>query len=133
MKGSLQLLVLRTLRGQGVLFSNISPHITMLGSDALDRGIAHRQVNSSLVDEAARDVVGQPIGLDNETIQRALDVAEFVRSRDGIGGPAPGEVRRIVQTRIAERMKEGEELDRVSKQIEHAHNELKQAVHNITG
>jgi argininosuccinate lyase len=100
---------------------------------ALDRGIAYHQVNASLVDEAARDVIGQPVGLDNETVRRALDVSQFVLSRDSVGGPAPGEMGRMVQARTAERKKEVEELHLLNNKIELANDELQQAVHNIMG
>ncbi len=43
------------------------------------------------IEAAAREVLGEPLGAyaDRESVERALDPAESVRSRDSVGGPAP--------------------------------------------
>lgn len=50
------------------------------------------EINSELIDEVARDVIGKSLGLSNKTVQAALDPKKFVEKRSIIGGPAPREV-----------------------------------------
>ncbi len=63
-----------------------------------EKGIDPRRVTAQLLDEAAVEYMGKPVGLGRETLQKSLDPVEFVRARRLYGGPAPEESRR----RIAE-------------------------------
>ncbi len=59
-----------------------------------ERGIKPREVSLELLDEAAIEYMGEPVGLSREAFQKALDPAEFVNARKLYGGPAPDECRR---------------------------------------
>src|SRR5262249_14373831 len=62
---------------------------------AAERGLTYRDVDSALLDEAARDITGTGAGLDDKTIRRSLDPSAFVASHNGYGGPAPRRVQQM--------------------------------------
>ncbi len=58
-----------------------------------ERGIAPSDVTTGLLDEAAIEYMGEPVGLSAEALARALDPRHFVESRAAVvGGPAPADV-----------------------------------------
>jgi argininosuccinate lyase len=59
-----------------------------------ERGLTPQQVTTALLDEAAMEYFGEPVGLSEDALLAALDPAHFVRTRTLFGGPAPDEVRR---------------------------------------
>ncbi|MEZ4502983.1 MAG: argininosuccinate lyase [Dehalococcoidia bacterium] len=59
-----------------------------------DRGIAPRDVQLELVDEASMEYHDQPSGLSETVLREALDPTHFVRARTLYGGPSPEESRR---------------------------------------
>ncbi|MBI3937213.1 MAG: argininosuccinate lyase [Betaproteobacteria bacterium] len=88
-----------TLVEHGLSFRTAHHIVGRLVRLATERGLGYRDVDRALVDEAARDIIGKDIGLSATAIKRALDPDGFVRSRRGNGGPAPGEVRRMIASR----------------------------------
>jgi argininosuccinate lyase len=63
---------------------------------AMDRGLTANQITSELVDQAARDVLGRPLGMHAVTVMSSLDPTHAVAAHDTVGGPSPAEVRRRV-------------------------------------
>lgn len=62
-----------------------------------DRGLGPSHLTYEVVDASARQVAGMPLPLDREAVGLALDYREGVKRRAGEGGPAPAEVRRMVE------------------------------------
>jgi argininosuccinate lyase len=69
---------------------------------AIAKGLTARQIDKAMVDQAAVEIVGHPLAISAEAIQRALDPEEFVRRRALTGGPAPVEVERMLAGRKQE-------------------------------
>lgn len=61
-----------------------------------EHAMAPNDVPISTVAEIFDEVVGNSFPLDEQTYRQAIDAAHFVRSRRGIGGPQPDEVRRML-------------------------------------
>ncbi len=61
---------------------------------AMDQGLGANQITTSMVDDAAKEVVGRPLGLSAELVAQCLDPAKAVAARRTTGSPEPGEVRR---------------------------------------
>jgi argininosuccinate lyase len=61
---------------------------------AMDAGLAANEINSAMVDQAAREVIGRPLGMPAATVASCLDPTAAVAARRTVGGPSPGEVRR---------------------------------------
>ncbi len=56
------------------------------------------ELSYELLQTAAREVLGTPLALTPEDVQGALDPEQFVRVRTILGGPAPAETRRALET-----------------------------------
>lgn len=66
---------------------------------AMARQLDGSQVTSALIDEAATLVIGHPLQLSPDIVQRAMDPVYFVKVRKLPGGPAPTEVHRALAAR----------------------------------
>ncbi|MDB4444633.1 argininosuccinate lyase [bacterium] len=96
-----------------------------------ERGIGPSEVDTDLLDEAAVQYTGSPIGLGEESLQKALDPLAFVKGRTLYGGPAPEESQR----RIAElsRNLEGdrEAVAVIRSRLQDANGKLERAIDGI--
>ena len=63
---------------------------------AVARGLKADEITTGLLEEAAGEVSARSISIDPETVRRSLDPTGAVAGRDGIGGPAPAEVLRMI-------------------------------------
>ena len=66
---------------------------------AVDRKLGYRDVDHVLLNEAAQEVAGHDVDIDDEAIQAALDPRGFISRGSGDGGPAPDEVRKMIANR----------------------------------
>ncbi len=66
---------------------------------AIRAGKSALEVSPEMVDAAAREVTGKPLGLAQEEIRRALDPEHFVQTHKLKGGPAPEVVQGMVASR----------------------------------
>jgi len=64
-----------------------------------DRGRAFSEVNSQLLSEMAKQVTGVPLEVDDAVIRSSLDLKKFIESHEVTGGPAPSEVRGMINGR----------------------------------
>jgi argininosuccinate lyase len=85
---------------------------------AMDQGLAANVITSAMVDLAARDVIGRPLGVPAATVASCLDPIQAVVARRTVGGPSPNEVRRrataIRNNLAAMRAVQSERYDRLS-------------------
>jgi argininosuccinate lyase len=63
---------------------------------AKERGLTPATLSPALLDEAASELVGRPLGLERRMIAEAMDPARGVAARRGPGGAAPAAVREMV-------------------------------------
>jgi argininosuccinate lyase len=91
------------------------------------------EITSEMVDSAAREVIGEPLGLSEETVKRALDPAENVRIRDIVGGPAPVEVKRMIEARRDALAQDKHRLEQRKHKLAEAAEHLQSAVEVIVG
>jgi argininosuccinate lyase len=63
---------------------------------ALDRGLRFDAVSPELVDEAARELTGRPIGLTQDQVESAIDPVRNLEGKRAAGSPAPSETRRLI-------------------------------------
>jgi argininosuccinate lyase len=74
---------------------------------AAERNITADRVDATLLDEAAKRVLGKPTGFTDDEVHEALDPRHFVESHTVCGGVAPTEVERMAADRsvkVAEAM-----------------------------
>lgn len=95
---------------------------------AMDAGLAADGITSAMVDAAALDQLGRPLGLPSERVRSSLDPAASVAARTVPGGPAPEAVAGAVaaaQTRLEERRAA---LAARRTRLQSARDELKRAI-----
>jgi len=66
---------------------------------AVDAGKDATGIDSRLLAEAAREMTGRPVEMDDEAIARCLDPRRFVEQHRVVGATAPDEVRRMAGSR----------------------------------
>lgn len=64
---------------------------------AFKQGKAATEIDALLVNEAAREVIGRELDIDDATVRNSLDPTAFVRAHDVPGGPAPEAVHYAIQ------------------------------------
>jgi len=69
----------------------------LMESTAKGEGKGENDVTPEMVDRAAIEYTGKPIGLSAQEIKKALDPLECVKARTLIGGPAPDQVKKQIE------------------------------------
>lgn len=64
---------------------------------AMDAGMAADSITTEMVDDAAREQLGRPLGLSADAVRTSLDPSASVAARTLPGGPAPDAVARAVE------------------------------------
>jgi argininosuccinate lyase len=77
---------------------------------ALEQGKKPADVDTAFVDRAAREYIGEPVNLSNETIREALNPLRAVKARTLFGGTAPAEVKRQIDQCYKRLHQDGETL-----------------------
>ena len=62
----------------------------------LEKGLKANEITPAMVEEAAQEVAGRSVTVDADMVRNSLDSTAAVEGRNVVGGPAPGEVRRLV-------------------------------------
>jgi argininosuccinate lyase len=88
-------------REKGLSFRTAHRVMGTVVRQALARGLGPSQIDVALIDEAAVEVIGRPLGLDAGILARALDPMQIVKARQGLGGTAPERVRESLERRAA--------------------------------
>lgn len=99
---------------------------------ALNRGLDATEVGADIVNESAREVIGQEFDITDEFVQDALDPRSFVETHDVPGGPAPREVRRMLGDRRATLDEHRARLTQRREERELAAGELDEFVDELT-
>ena len=98
-----------------------------------ERGLTTAETTPELLDEAAIEYMGKPVGLSKESLKRALDPANFIASRTLIGGTAPQEVRRQLAECRAGLTRDETEALAARRQIQEATQKLEAAIDALVG
>ncbi len=77
------------VREHGLSFRTAHRLVSTLVNAALARGLRADGIDLALVEAAAEEVLGRPLGMAAGKLRQALDPLESVRSHAGPGGPAP--------------------------------------------
>ncbi len=88
------------VRSYGLTFRQAHDLIAEVTSRAISENKTGDQVSPEMVEEAALKHLGRSLGISTEALKAATDPVENVRRRKGPGGPAPDEVKRMVNDRL---------------------------------
>jgi hypothetical protein len=101
---------------------------------ALEQGKRPADVDTAFVDQAAREYIGEPVNLSNETIREALNpLLRAVNARTLFGGTAPTEVKRQIDRCYERLRKDGETLAGKRKKLAGAALLLEQTIDSMVG
>ncbi|HEX9274186.1 MAG TPA: lyase family protein, partial [Candidatus Binatia bacterium] len=95
---------------------------------ALEQGKKASDIDSSFVDLAAREYIGEPLSLGDDEIRRVLDPLRAVKARTLIGGTAPEEVQRQVRLCYDLLRRDTEALAQKQKKLDEAATRLEGAI-----
>ena len=98
---------------------------------ALEQGKKPSDVDSSFVDLAAREYLGQAIGLAEEKIREVLDPLRAVKARTLLGGTAPSEVQRQIHHCYEVLRRDARALEQMKRKLDAAEAKLESAVDAI--
>ena len=87
------------VRERGLSFRAAHAVVAAVVKLAESEGAGAGGISPELVDRAAQDVTGEQLGLSRDLISRSLDPVRFVEIRTLPGGPASGEMRRMLEER----------------------------------
>jgi len=126
------------LADQIVLKTNLSfrtAHriVGILVRNSVEKGLTARDITAEMLDRSAKEVVGRPLGIGQSEIDKALDAKRNVDLRTTMGGPAPKEVRRMLQTRRLQLEKERGFLKNERMRLEESKKKLDEAVAALVG
>lgn len=93
-----------------------------------ERGLTPAETTPALLDEAAIEYMGNPVGLSRGSLERSLDPANFVASRTLVGGTAPQEVQRQLAECRASLARDETEVIAARQKIQEAAQKLEAAI-----
>ncbi|MCH8088166.1 MAG: argininosuccinate lyase, partial [Chloroflexi bacterium] len=93
-----------------------------------ERDIRPQEVTPALLDEAAVEYMGEPVGLGDEALRLALDPVEFVNRRTLYGGPSPEECLRRLPEYQAQLEQDKAMVEEKSKGLSQAADKLERAI-----
>lgn len=100
---------------------------------ALDARLPADEITSAMLDAAAREQVGRPMGLSEEAVRRCLDPRAGVAARMAAGGPAPVLVLESVARQQAAWRADGEATAMLRRRVELAREGLKRDIATLAG
>jgi len=84
------------VREAGISFRRAHHVVARLVRIAMEEGKGPGEVTGGMVDRAADEMLGFPLKLDDDTVRRALDPVEFIKSRVTEGSVNPKEVAAMI-------------------------------------
>ncbi|MBA2937235.1 argininosuccinate lyase [Paenibacillus sp. CGMCC 1.16610] len=87
------------VRSDALSFRKAHHIVSEVVKNALANGLYANQITLQSVNDAARQVIGRDVSLDEEALRRAMDPVHFVDIRTLPGGPNPKEIKRIIDDR----------------------------------
>lgn len=98
---------------------------------AINQNMDATAVGADLVNKSATEVVDRTLDIDDEFVQGALDPEAFVQVHDLPGGPAPREVRRMIQDRRANLDSDRQRTNERREALSSAHEKLEERADEI--
>ena len=84
------------VRESGIDFREAHEVMAGVVNTALDKGLTADQIDLSMIQEVAKSRIGHTLKLSEDALQAALDPIKNVARRNGIGGPAPEAVQKMI-------------------------------------
>jgi argininosuccinate lyase len=99
---------------------------------AYKQGKHATDVDAALVNEAAREVTGHDLSIDDTTVRAALDPRMFVEAHDVPGGPAPPAMAQAIKKARTRLEEHAQRVRQLRENLRRASNELTARVQQLT-
>ncbi|MBN1318583.1 MAG: argininosuccinate lyase [Anaerolineales bacterium] len=119
------------VRSKDLSFRESHHIVGMTTRMAIMSGKMANEITSAMIDEAAVQILGRPLELDEEIVKRALDPVENVNVRNHAGGPAPSAVKRMIKAGEAVLVKDKKLLQRRIDRLARAAEALEKSIDSI--
>jgi argininosuccinate lyase len=116
------------VRETGISFRTAHRVIGTVVRGALSAGKKPSEIDTAMIDSAATEVTGKPLGLSADVLRRALDPLEIVRARKVVGGTAPAAVEASLSNRASQLAQDREALAAKQSHVAAARQRLDKAV-----
>ncbi len=100
-------------------------------NELLDTGQRSDQVDTAMLDRAARDVLGRELGIPDVDIRGVLDAGYSVQARTLPGGPSPNAMKRLIDRQGGELRQTGDWLEHARRGLDEARRRCEEAVRDI--
>ena len=107
--------------------------VAILVRQSIDEGKGEKDVTPKMVDRAAIEYTGKPVGLSAEAIRKALDPLECVKARNLVGGPAPEQVKKQIKESEQTLAKDKKIFGEFQEQIESGEKKIQEAERALLG
>ncbi|RAL24015.1 argininosuccinate lyase [Thermoflavimicrobium daqui] len=108
------------VRTDSLSFRQAHHIVSKVVKKAIALGISANEIRLSLLNEAALEVLGRSLSIDEKKLEQALDPVYFVEIRTLPGGPSPSEIQRMIAIRRKQYLSFSKWLDDQKNQIEQA-------------
>lgn len=120
-------------REKNLSFRTAHRIVGVLTREAVKRNIKPAGITLEMVDQAALEILGHPIGLDAKTLGDALDPEVIVKRRKGTGSTGPEMIARAIANQKKAIANDREWLDGKQALLKNAEEKLMRAVDTIIG
>ncbi len=118
---------------KGLPFRTAHQIVAILVRIGISRGLTQADVTGALVDEAATEYMGKPLGLSEEGLRSALNPAACIRARTLTGGPAPERVQEDMARALARCDDDDRQRHSLGNKLAAADRRLEEAIDKIVG
>lgn len=119
------------VRTTGMSFRQVHHVVARLVRNCVARDVGRAAATAALLDEAAMETVGKPVGMTDAAVKDALDPQRFVETRVTRGSVAPAEVDRMLESTRAVNQADVEWLRAERERIARSARQLSAAVEAI--
>lgn len=120
-----------TLVERGLSFRTAHHIMGKLVNIAAERKLTYRDVDTELLNEAARSITGKDLNISNSVIRKALDPRHFVEARTGEGGTSPKRVRQMISKRWKDHRKQTTAVSNLLSELSTAETSLAKVVNRL--
>jgi argininosuccinate lyase len=120
------------VRETGISFRSAHSVVARIVRIAIEEGKRPDELTGALVDLAAQQTIGRKIGFSDDTVRKALDPSEFIRTRVTMGSPNPKEVLMMIADARAKLQEHDKWLSMEQEKIKAAMSKLKKAIDQLS-
>jgi len=121
------------VREKGLPWRTAYQIVAILVRQCIEEGKGEKDVTPEIVDRAAIEYTGKPIGMGAAAIRKSLDPLECVRARSLIGGPAPEQVKQQIEESAQTLLRDKKIFEELREQIKTGERKMEEAERAVLG